>query len=97
MNFYTAEKRLYSHYQIISLDKNYADQLPVAKMVEEYKNRLRALLPESERALLEQAHDSRPAQTFSFALPSYVGDQGCLSCHPKQKRSLGENRPCPGV
>jgi len=87
VEFYTAEKKLYSHYQIISLDKKYADQLQVAKMVEEYKNRLRALLPESEKAALEKDHDSRPPQTFSFALPSYVGDQGCLSCHPKQSEA----------
>jgi len=87
VEFFTAEKRLYSHYQIIQLDKNYADQLPVAKMAEAYKNTMRALLSESERALLEQSHDSRPAQTFSFALPSYVGDRGCLSCHPKQSET----------
>ena len=87
VEFYTAEKRLYSHYQLISLDKKYTDQLPVAKMVEEYKIKMRALLSESERALFEQSHDSRPAQTFSFALPSYVGDRGCLSCHPKQSET----------
>jgi hypothetical protein len=56
-------------------------------MVEVYKTRLRALLPESERAALEKDHDSRPPQAFSFVLPSYVGDQGCLSCHPRQNEA----------
>ena len=87
LKFFRAEKRLYSHYQIIQLDKKYADQLQVAKMVEEYKDRLRALLPESERKALERDHDSSPSRNFSFVLPSYVGDQGCRSCHPRQSEA----------
>lgn len=87
LEFFTAEKRLYSQYRIIQLDKKYADDHPVAVMLEAYKNRLRALLPEADRAQLEPSHDSRPAQAFSFALPSFAGDQGCLSCHPKQSEA----------
>ena len=87
VEFFTAEKRLFSHYQIISLDQKQPDQLEVAKMVQDYKTRLRGLVSESERAVLEQVHDSRPAQNFSFALPSFVGDQNCHFCHPKQKEA----------
>ncbi len=60
VEFFTSGKRLYSHYEVISLDKKHTDQLAVARMIEEYKTRLRALLSESERAAFEQVHDCRP-------------------------------------
>lgn len=87
VEFFTAPKRLYSHYQIIQLDTKQPEQPEVAKMVQDYKTRLRSIVSESERAVLEQTHDSRPAQNFSFALPSFVGDQNCHFCHPKQKEA----------
>ncbi len=87
VEFFRDDKKLYSQYQIIPLDEKQPDQAEIAQMVQEYKTRLRALLPEPERRALERDHDSRPSRTFSFTLPSYVGDQNCRFCHPKQQEA----------
>jgi 5'-nucleotidase / UDP-sugar diphosphatase len=63
VEFFTAEKRLYSHYQLIPLNPKQPDQPAVAKMVQDYKIRIQNLLPEPDWAELEKAHDSRPAHS----------------------------------
>jgi hypothetical protein len=84
VEFFTVEKRLYSHYQIVPLDGKYPDHLQIGEAVNQYKSRLKALLGEGDKSAFERDHDSGHPQPFAYALPSFVGDQGCLSCHPRQ-------------
>jgi len=80
-------KRLFSHYQILPLTEIYGDHSKTAGMVNQYKARLQTLFPAAAKTALEGDHDSRPPRPLVYALPSFVGDQACISCHPEQHQA----------
>ena len=82
-----AGKRLFSHYQILPLTEIYGDHSKTTEMVNQYKARVQTLFPAAAKTALERDHDSRPPQPLVYALPSFMGDTFCLTCHPPQHES----------
>jgi hypothetical protein len=82
-----AGKRLFAHYQILPLTEKYGDHSKTTEMVNQYKARVQTLFPAAAKTALERDHDSRPPQPLVYALPSFVGDQACISCHPEQHQA----------
>jgi len=75
-------KKLFSHYQILPLTETYKDHFKTVEMVNQYKTRLQALLPEAAKTAIDQ-----PSQQLVYALPSFMGYQFCISCHFQQYES----------
>ena len=82
-----AGKRLFAHYQILPLTEKYGDHSKTTEMVNQYKARVQTLFPAAAKTALERDHDSRPPQPLVYALPSFMGDTFCLTCHPPQHES----------
>jgi hypothetical protein len=78
------EKILSSHFQLIALPDLYRDHYQTAKLVEEFKMKLAEIKYLKQETVIQEAASARQDQPLAYAIPSFVGDEVCLPCHPQQ-------------
>lgn len=81
------ERRLLSHYQIISLTNNYADHPFTTELVNKFLAESKKLYQREIKNINMKKDPWMQNRSYAYPVSNFMGDQYCLSCHEDQYAS----------
>ncbi|MFH1756984.1 MAG: multiheme c-type cytochrome [Pseudomonadota bacterium] len=87
VDFFVEQKRIYSHFQLVTLSAKFADHPQVQEWLAQYKADLQKLIPTRPQASPRRSPPAFRREVVIPVTPLYMGEKHCISCHPQQHQS----------
>jgi len=87
VDFFVEQKRIYSHFQLVTLSAEFADHPQVQEWLVQYKADLQKLIQTRPQASPRRSPPAARREVVIPVTPLYMGENHCISCHPQQHQS----------
>jgi hypothetical protein len=84
VDFFMDQKELHARYRLMPLTTQYPDHSETSELLKQYKNNLHSFIQSQTNSGPQVAPQTSQRRIVIPVSPAYLGEQNCLSCHPKQ-------------